>query len=549
MNCEFKLVSSLEKSFLDRPENMPETRSGSMLKNEVYSFQLLCWADVGEQVTGFNCKVKIQSALAPYLRVFSVGFVPSLLPAYPSGTDEDYLTKTPGLFPDPLFPLGDGTFQMMPGQTRALWFTVEPEGNITGEFPIDISVYDPLDVCLGSVRFTLRIIDAELPKLDIYNTCWFHGDCLAVLHGMELQSDAYFELVEKYLRVYVAAGHNTILTPAFTPPLDTDVGGERPTNQLVGVTVTKGAYSFDFSLLRRWIKLCEKQEIEFFEISHFYSQWGAKYAPKIMATVDGRYGRIFGWDTDALGEDYRAFLEAFLPQLTAFLKEEGVYTRCLFHVSDEPSAEQAVQYEKAKGVLTKYIDEDQIIDALGDYRLYESGAVRHPVVSLDHMKTFREHGVTDLWGYYCCVQGDKVANRFMAMPSYRNRVLGCQLYKFNIRGFLQWGFNFWFSARSRRVLDPACETDAGCAFPSGDAFVVYPLSECGEPICSLRLYVFREAMQDYRALTLLERLAGRNAVESLLTEIADFENYPRTAKYYLHLRQKVNEIIETLAAA
>ena len=219
MNCEFKLVSSLEKSFLDRPESMPETHSGSMLKNEVYSFQLLCWADVDEQVAGFNCKVNIQSALASYLRVFSVGFVPSLLPAYLVGTDEDYLTKTPGLFPDPLFPLGDGTFQMMPGQTRALWFAVEPEGNITGEFPIDISLYDTSDVCLGSVRFTLRIIDAELPKLDIYNTCWFHGDCLAVLHGMELQSDAYFELVEKYLRVYVAAGHNTILTPAFTPPI------------------------------------------------------------------------------------------------------------------------------------------------------------------------------------------------------------------------------------------------------------------------------------------------------------------------------------------
>ena len=545
MNCEFKLVSSLEKCFFGKG-NFPETRGGSMLKNEVYSFQLLCSAEAGERVNAFDCKVKIRSALAPYLRVFSVGYVPSLLPAYPVGTDENYLSKAPGLFPDPLLPLADGKFQMMSGQTRALWFAVAPEGRITGEFPIDISVYDAQETFLGSACFTLKIIDAALPKPDIYNTCWFHGDCLAVLHGVELQSDAYFEIVEKYLRVYVAAGHNTVLTPIFTPPLDTEVGSERPTNQLVGVTVENGAYSFDFSLLRRWIRLCEKLGIEFFEISHLYSQWGAKYAPKIMATVDGRYARIFGWETDALGKDYRAFLRAFLPELTAFLKAEGVYERCLFHVSDEPSAEQAAQYEKAKAVLTEYIDESRIIDALGDYRLYESGAVRSPVVSLENIRTFREHGVNDLWGYYCCAQGDKLANRFMAMPSYRNRVLGSQLYKFRIRGFLQWGFDFWFSAGAKRVIDPYRETDADGAFPSGDAFIVYPMASYGEPICSLRLYVFREAMQDYRALTLLERLAGRDAAEALLAEIEDLENYPHEAGYYLTLREKVNEAIETL---
>ena len=112
MNCEFKLVSSLEKCFFGKG-NFPETRSGSMLKNEVYSFQLLCSAEAGERVNAFDCKVNIRSALAPYLRVFSVGYVPSLLPAYPVGTDENYLSKVPGLFPDPLFPMKDGKFQMM----------------------------------------------------------------------------------------------------------------------------------------------------------------------------------------------------------------------------------------------------------------------------------------------------------------------------------------------------------------------------------------------------------------------------------------------------
>ena len=36
-------------------------------------------------------------------------------------------------------------------------------------------------------------------------------------------------------------------------------------------------------------------------------------------------------------------------------------------------------------------------------------------------------------------------NRFIAMPSGRNRVGGFLLYKYGINGFLHWGFNFYYS--------------------------------------------------------------------------------------------------------
>lgn len=60
------------------------------------------------------------------------------------------------------------------------------------------------------------------------------------------------------------------------------------------------------------------------------------------------------------------------------------------------------------------------------------------------------------------------------MPSARNRILGALLYKYNAVGFLQWGYNFWYSQFSKHEIDPFTVTDAGKAFPSGDAFVVYP---------------------------------------------------------------------------
>ena len=75
--------------------------------------------------------------------------------------------------------------------------------------------------------------------------------------------------------------------------------------------------------------------------------------------------------------------------------------------------------------------------------------------------------------YYCCGQYKKVANRFFSMPSARNRILGVQLYKYNIKGFLQWGYNFWYSQFSLSEIDPYLTTDSGGAFPSGDPFTKY----------------------------------------------------------------------------
>ena len=89
-----------------------------------------------------------------------------------------------------------------------------------------------------------------------------------------------------------------ILTPLFTPPLDTEVGGERPTVQLVKVIQQNDQYSFHFTLLDRWIDLCLQCGIKYFEMTHLFTQWGAKYAPKIMAEVNGVETRIFGWDTE-----------------------------------------------------------------------------------------------------------------------------------------------------------------------------------------------------------------------------------------------------------
>jgi hypothetical protein len=337
-----------------------------------------------------------------------------------------------------------------------------------------------------------------------------------------------------------------LLTPVFTPPLDTKPGGERLTVQLVDVHKNNGCYSFGFEKLERWIQLCESHGVEYFEFAHLFTQWGAKAAPKIMACVDGEYKRIFGWETDALGEEYKKFLTAFLPELKALLKNLGIAERCYFHISDEPGLKDLEQYKAVKAMVAPYLAGFAIIDALSDFDFYSHGALTKPIPAVDQIGPFIEAKVAELWAYYCVAQYKNVPNLFISMPSARNRILATMLYKYNIEGFLQWGYNFYNSQYSLNPVNPYITTDAGGAFPGGDSFQVYPGKD-GIPEESLRFMVTAQALYDLRAMQMLEGLAGREAVmeilEGELSQPITFETYPKTDEYILNFRTRINREI------
>ena len=101
MEYRWKLTSSLEKIFFHNFDNLIETDCGSMLKNEIYSFQLAAEMKNTKHVKT-TCKIEIESELAPYISMYSIDFVANDLPSIEIECDDDYITKEPGLFPDPL---------------------------------------------------------------------------------------------------------------------------------------------------------------------------------------------------------------------------------------------------------------------------------------------------------------------------------------------------------------------------------------------------------------------------------------------------------------
>lgn len=543
-----KLVSSLEKCFLDEDirEKEPYIR-GSMLKNEVFHFGV-CF-DLEQSCR--NCQrytLRIESALKEFISVSRVEHVPVHMPAYKEQHNENYLRTTPGLYPDLLLPQNREPRLIFTNTLQSLYIEVAPEGNApAGEYPIELQFVDSEGSVAAREVFTLEIIDAMLPAQTLINTQWFYCDCLQVYYGTEAFDERHWQIIESFMNTAVKRGMNMILTPLFTPALDTYVGGERPTTQLVEVTVENGCYSFDFSKLGRWIDLCDKVGIQYLEMTHFFTQWGAKHAPKIMATVNGIEKKIFGWQTDACDEEYNTFLHALIPALLRYLKSHGrADKRCWFHISDEPAQEHLEQYKAARAIVEELLADYPIIDALSNYAFYEQGVVQHPIPSNDHIEPFLENKVPGLWTYYCCMQSQDVSNRFISMPSARNRIIGTQMYKYDIAGFLHWGYNFYNNQYSYAPVNPYLWTDGEYFVPAGDTFSVYPAAD-GTANESVRLAVFHEGLQDMRAMQLCEQLYDKEYVIGLIEQDIQpitFKSYPHSARWLLDMRQRVNMAIK-----
>ena len=513
---------------------------GEIAKGQSFSYQIALKGKAGEYTFA------VSSPIAQYITAYKVGFVPLTTPTYDTCRDDDYLTKEKGICPDPLFPIKDGKIEVKEGEYATIWLCINlPKDIEAQEYKICFELFDD-GASVGNAEFNLTVHNILLPEQKLKFTQWFHTDCIANVHGVEVYSEEHWALIEKYVSVAASHGMNMLLTPILTPPLDTAVGGERTTVQLVKIEKKGKKYTFDFSKAERFIDICLKYGIEYFEINHMFTQWGAKNAPKVVATVDGEEKKIFGWDTDATSKEYVDFLKQLVPAIVEVFENKGIdKNRIYFHVSDEPNDGCITEYANAYKVIKKLIKGCEQVDAISHLEFYKKKIIKTPIVATNAIEPFLAENVPNLWCYYCCAQHEYVSNRFMAMPSYRNRILGVQMYKHSIVGFLQWGYNFYNLQYSKGQINPYEVTDAGGSFPSGDSFSVYPYENGATP--SFRMKVFKNALEDVQLLTALEAKIGREAVCQLIDRVAGmeitFKEYPRNEEFFVNLYKEIFKIL------
>lgn len=542
------------------PDDCPEKgarREYSCLKNEPLSFQI-AYKDTCKGAHAVN--VRIESELP--LSLYAVQGVPVL------HTDVMYMDTEArvGIYPDILIPkkinpelVNDGFWSSdyfekgekklltsLSSAWQSIWLTVNENKKTlkAGDYKITVKFLNGGN-CeeVGREEISLKILDQSLVPETFPCTNWFHADCLCDAHGIEPFSEEFFTALYNYAHAAALNGQTMLLTPCFTPPLDTPVGKERKTVQLVGVKVVgKNQYEFDFKNLKRYLEVCKKAGIKYFEHSHLFTQWGAKAAPKIVAEVNGKEKRIFGWDTPAAGAKYRKFLAAYLPAVREFLKGQGLEKKFLFHISDEPTDDHIADFTAALEGIGNMLDGCMVGDALSHFELYEKGLVKTPIVATNAMDDFRGKAPS----YWCYYTGEQISglmsNRLNVVAPERNRMIGVQMYAYKVKGFLQWGYNFYYDCLSHGFTDP-CLDPGIFRMSCGTSYLVYPDRELG---CyqSTRQKVFGEGLNDQRALKTIEKLKGREVVEALIEKHfgeVSFKTGPSSPEQYLAFRDDLNK--------
>lgn len=451
-------------------------------------------------------------------------------------TDDFYVHPEDDMYPDLLLPTEE--IDCRKGESQTLFFDVSEQDKTVGPHRMEIRIGN------RSIVFTLNVVDARLAESDLIVTHWLHSDCICNYYKIQPFSDEYYVRFREFLDAYVRMGNTMLLVPMFTPPLDTEVGGERLTTQLVRIAKNGDRYEFDFSEMKKYIDIAKDCGIRYFELSHLFTQWGGESCPKIIAEENGEKKQIFGWETSSADERYFRFLKCFFKALNGFLLVEGIKENTYMHVTDEPNAQHVEKYVQLAEFVKANNYGIQTIDALSHYAL----AAR---TKLDLPAVCTQSGELGLFAnarrllYYCVwVDQNRLSNRYFHMPALRTVVLGAQLYQEKVQGFLHWGYNFYNTVLSKAALDPYEDATAGGGFVAGDPFIVYPAAKGVN--YSIRYFSMLKAFEDYRLLKTSERKVGRERVENILREYGffDLHTYPHDVKCYEAMRGACYNLLE-----
>ena len=544
-----KQISSLHKVRVCDDLNMNEITKGTMLRGERFSYQISLKSDA--YAIG---NIRIESPLSEYIRIYQVEQSVMDAPVIDKVEEPGYITTEPGLMPDLLVPIENNSLFSVNVTGKTLWLEVNlPNDMAAGEYEInfayetfDFAEPDTTRAVAATKTMTIEVLPLTKKEQSLIYTRWFYADCIADYHNVPIYSDEHFDLIEAYMREAVDVGINMMLVPIHTPPLDTAIGTERPCVQLVDIKKVGDEYIFGFEKLHRFIDICKRAGIRYYEMAHMFSQWGAKRAANIMVEENGVKSYMFGWHVASTDTAYTDFLKQYVSAISRELELLGIAENSYFHISDEPSIDRIDAYRTAVEAIRPFIRNCHTFDALSSKEFYEQGLVECPVTIVSHIHEFLPLNVPDQWVYYCCEPQKTYTNSFMAMPSSRTRILGILIYKYDIKGFLHWGFNFYNSVVSYYKINPYVTTSSDGHHPSGDSFIVYPAKKGAYP--SIRGKVTYEAIGDLDLCRTLEEYIGRDEVVKMIDKFADmdlrFDSYPLDSDFLPQLRTAMVEKIK-----
>jgi hypothetical protein len=484
-NIELFAVSDLNQIFEDG-YNLPLKKDSIKLtgiRNEVLSGQ--CVFKSNKRLENVTVELSILkntdsgNTIPPENVTWNfVGSIP-LTQNAPNQFDEVLVRKAPAHFPDYLkeeqqIDVGKGVYQ-------AVWLTVEiPETTDPGLYLASLIVKSASEE--RSIPIELTVFPLTLPDdRHLKVTEWYSTRNFEKLHGIkEKYSVDWFNMLGKYADNLVSHRQNI-----FQVPMNSIMISRRDDGELF----------FDFS--------------RFDQIAQVF--WDTGKMDYLETGELARFGEEAWFSTDIHFKDFSVYDESkneeitmkgldvipfLLPAFENHLRSKGWLDKTLFHVKDEPTLRNVTAWKEISKIIHKYAPDLVRIDALETTHLFDDIEIAVP--KLDYLAGWLEDYQeaasrgTELWFYTVGIyQARSYPNKTIDMPLIDNRILHWINYRYDLKGFLHWGWNQWTDNPYEEV-----------GMHIGDGWHVYP-SENGV-LNSLRWEQMRNGIQDYEYFWLLE---------------------------------------------
>lgn len=341
---------------------------------------------------------------------------------------------------------------------------------------------------------------------------------------VETFSDRWYFLLQKVAEMAADYGQNTWLAPAAP---------------IVVLNADSTDFDIDFTDFDRTLELLQEHgNMQYFCNSYMGGRmagWDDAFSFWTWSVKDGVLVKeTLPYDDPRL----ETYITRYYSLMEQHLREKGWLGRCYQHVADEPTL-TGTQSQKSWSYVARLVKNAapsmRTIDAC--FEIIDNQDVS--VVQLAHnIATMPEvpEGC-ERWMYTCCGPQGNFANRFVAQPLLKTRILHWINFKYNECGYLHWGLSRW-----EHCPDPMHNvTPVGYEWPGGDCFLLYPGYEKVYP--SLRIGAMRDGIRDYDLLQMVEAVDPAKAQEFVESIVQGPDQYNLDTRHFQQVHRAMLEFL------
>jgi hypothetical protein len=350
-------------------------------------------------------------------------------------------------------------------------------------------------------------------------TNWFNPRTIASQHELELWSEPFWEMLERYARLMVHGRQNTAWLRWADHFHDAD--GD-------------GLPELERERFVRWIRTFRDAGLSWIEGAPVSGRPGGDWS---RPDLELRIVRV-----PATGEAGRRALAHMGAQVHEVLREHGWLDSYLQHVADEPTDVNAEDYVALADLVREALPGVPILEATMSRAV--AGGVDHWCPQVQKFQAQREFFEERralgerIWVYTCLVPGGPWLNRLLDQERLRPVWIGWAAARYDLEGFLHWGLNHYKADPfERSVVDHPAQPNTKNKLPAGDTHVIYPGPQ--GPWSGQRFEAHRIGLEDRELLVqLLARDEER--AEAIIEQVfRAFDDYEKEVGAYRAARAEL----------